>query len=118
MAIYDKKMRIRKRAYKPEILLSVTKNEYGYIHLEPTKILDRLEDEAFDPDEADAICLRGIGVRLTKDELVSLVTIINRDLNKHFPGWSREFRRDYKKELRRIRKFLVKDKELLEDIPF
>ncbi|MBA7535866.1 hypothetical protein ES705_28125 [subsurface metagenome] len=117
MAIYDKKMRIGRRARKPEILLSVTKNECGYICLEPTKILNRSEYEVFDSkghgSQDEAIYLREIGVGLTQDELRNLVIIIDRDLNERFRGWSREFRRDYKKELRRIRKFLVKDKELL-----
>lgn len=37
------KMWNRKRAYKPEILLSVTKNEYSGICIKPTKILEKLE---------------------------------------------------------------------------
>jgi hypothetical protein len=109
-------MRIRKRACKPEILLSVTKNEYGYICLEPTKILNRLEYEIFDPKghggQDEAIHLMELGEGLTQNELGNLITIIDRDLNKR-RGKANEFGKELKKELNRIRKFLIKDKELL-----
>lgn len=109
-------MRIRKRACKPEILLSVTKNEYGYICLEPTKILNRLEYEVFDPkghgSQDEAINLMELGVGLAQNELGNLITIIDRDLNER-RGKANEFGKELKKELNRIRKFLVKDKELL-----
>lgn len=54
-----------------------------------------------------------LGVGLTQDELGNLITIVDRDLNER-RGKANEFGKELKKELRRIRKFLVKDKELID----
>lgn len=110
-------MRIRKRAYKPEILLSITKNNYGHIFIEPTKVLEKLEYEVFDPkghgSQDEAVFLDNMGVGLSRDEVGNLITIIDKDLKGRFHGRTDELGTEYKKELNRIRKFLVKDKELL-----
>lgn len=110
-------MRIRKRAYKPEILLSITKSIYGQICIKPSRILEKLEYEVFDSkghgSQDEAVFLDNMGVRLSQDEVENLITIIDRDSKGCLHNRTDKLEIEYKKELNRIRKILVKDKELL-----
>lgn len=109
----------RKRAYKPEILLSITKDAYGRIKIEPTKLLEKLEFEVFDPhghgSQDEAIFLDRMGIRIFPDQLEDLIAILSIRINEHYLGRGNfdEWEKDYKEELKRIRKILVRDKELL-----